>query len=387
MQSEESRSQQAAFNAGRRDFLKTPLAAGAAAALLGSACLRGVEAAEKKLPNPRLEAPRTVLDEYDPANVKFARRLRPTLSDDDILFLKQIGLRWVRVDFRSEQASYDDMARLQERFARQEIKIHTAVNSLDGSTKIGLGQPGRDEDIAGYQTFLRDLGRLGIPQVGYAFHPGNTYSTGTVVNRGYTARAFDLEVFRTKVEKQRFDRVYSAEEIWKNYTYFMKAVLPVAEEAGVRMALHPDDPPLAMMNGVGKMFVHYDGYRRAEEIAGGSPNWGLLLCVGTWSEGGDQMGKNVVEMIHDFGGRGKIFAIHFRNVSSPLPRFHETFPDDGYVDMYQVMKALREVGFNGTAIPDHIPHLEGDNGIQRAGLAYSIAYMRALLRRANEEVG
>jgi mannonate dehydratase len=99
------------------------------------------------------------------------------------------------------------------------------------------------------------------------------------------------------------------------------------------------------------------------------------------------MGKSVPEMIREFGGRGKIFAIHFRNVSSPLPRFYETFPDDGYVDMYQVMRALREVRFNGTAIPDHIPQLEGDTGIRRAGQAYCITYMRALLRRANAEVG
>lgn len=83
----------------------------------------------------------------------------------------------------------------------------------------------------------------------------------------------------------------------------------------------------------------------------------------------------------------RIHLIHFRNVSSPLPRFHETFPDDGYLDMYQVMKRLREVRYAGCVIPDHIPKLSGDDGLQRAGLAYCVAYMRALLRRANAEVG
>ena len=124
-------------------------------------------------------------------------------------------------------------------------------------------------------------------------------------------------------------RVYSADEIWANYTYFIKAVLPVAEEAGIKMALHPDDPPLAMMNGVAKLFVNYDGYRRAEQIAAGSRAWGIRLCVGTWAEGGDQMGKDVFGMIQDFGGRGKLYDVDFRNVTSPLPRFAETFPDDG----------------------------------------------------------
>jgi mannonate dehydratase len=161
----------------------------------------------------------------------------------------------------------------------------------------------------------------------------------------------------------------------------------VAEEANVKLALHPDDPPLAKMNGVAKLFVNYDGYRRAERIAGNSRHWGLTFCVGTWGEGGDQMGKSVLEMIRDFGGRGKIFDVHFRNASSPLPSFVETFPDDGYMDLYQVMKALREVRFNGSVVPDHVPELAGDKGIRRAGTAYCVACMRGMLRRANEEVG
>ena len=99
------------------------------------------------------------------------------------------------------------------------------------------------------------------------------------------------------------------------------------------------------------------------------------------------MGKDVFQMIRDFGKRGKIFEVHFRNVSSPLPRFEETFPDDGYMDMYQVMKALRQAGFDGLAEPDHVPGLIGDTGIRRAGTAYILSYMRAMLRRANEEVG
>ena len=144
------------------------------------------------------------------------------------------------------------------------------------------------------------------------------------------------------------------------------------------------------MNGVAKLFGHYDGYRRAEEIAeeitGGNANWGLRLCVGTWAEGGDQLGKDVFGMIEDFGGRGKIYDVDFRNVSSPLPRFVESLLDDGYLDMYQVMKALRQVNYRGIVVPDHIPQFVGDER-RRAGIAYLTSYMRALIRRANEEVG
>ena len=204
--------------------------------------------------------------------------------------------------------------------------------------------------------------------------------------RGYRSREFSVDDFHTKVEKPRFERQYSADDMWANYAYFIKAVLPVAEKADVRLALHPDDPPVPMMNGVAKLFIHYDAIKRADEIAGHSKHWGLTFCVGTWAEGGDQMGKDVFEMIRDFGKRGKIFDVHFRNVSAALPHFVETFLDDGYLDMYQVMKALRQARCTGSLIPDHYPGLVGDKKHQLAE-AYSIAYMRALLRRANEEVG
>jgi len=296
-------------------------------------------------------------------------------------------MRWVHAEFGAN-APYEVIESTQERLGRFGIKIYVGVMDAYRSLKIQLGQPGRDQDIERFQTFLRDLGRLGVPASKIDFHPANTYTTTMVETpRGYTSREFNLDDFRKKSEKQAFERQYSAQEIWANYTYFIKAVLPVAEKADVRLALHPDDPPLAMMNGVAKVFINADGYRRADEIAGGSRHFGLMFCAGTWAEGGAQMGKDIFGMVRDYGGRNKIVAVHFRNVSSTLPRFHETYMDDGYVDMYQVMKAFRQVRFSGSMVPDHIPGFAGDRGMNRAGTAYCITYMRALLRRANEEVG
>ena len=329
-----------------------------------------------------------VIGENDPANIKIAHRINArAVTDDDLLFFRQVGLRWARLEFGEAPISLDQLRAIQERFRKAAMEVYSGVHYSYRTTRLQLGQPGRDQDIETYCGFIRNLGKLGIPIASYDFHPANTYTTAMVEHRGYTSREFDLADFRSKVEKRTFDRDYSADEMWANYTYFMKAVLPVAKEAGVKLALHPDDPPITPMNGVAKLFTHYNGYHRAEEIASGSPNWGLTFCVGTWSEGGDKMGKNVFEMIRDFGGRGKIFEVHFRNVTSPLPRFVETFPDDGYMDMYQVMKTLRQVKFNGSAEPDHVPRLAGDKGILPAGTAYCIASMRAMLRRANEEVG
>jgi mannonate dehydratase len=328
------------------------------------------------------------IEEGDPRNAKPCHRLdAASVSDDDLRFLEQIGLKWLRLEFGEGEITLDALRAQQRRFAQFGMRIYSGVHYAYRSRRVQLGEPGRDKDIETYRRFIRDLGTLEIPVASYDFHPANTYTTRMVERRGYTAREFDLDDFRNRVEKRQFDREYSADEIWANYTYFVKAVLPVAEEAGVKLALHPDDPPVAKMNGVAKLFTHYEGYRRAEEIAGKSANWGLTFCVGTWSEGGDRMGKDAFEMIRDFGGRGKIFEVHFRNVTGPLPRFVETFPDDGYMDMYQVMKALRQVQFSGAVEPDHVPRLAGDNGLLRAGTAYCIAFMRAMLRRANEEVG
>jgi len=334
------------------------------------------------------QAPSRVTGHDKTAEIKLAHRLNATsVTDDDLLFLQQIGLSWVRLEFPEDELSFDDLRAAQQRFARFGMGIFSAVHPSYRSLRVQLGRPGRDQDIEIYCRFLRNLGRLEIPLASYDFHPANTYTTNNVQRRGYTAREFDVNDFRTRIEKQAFEREYSAEDIWSNYTYFMKAVLPVAAESGVKLALHPDDPPLARMNGVAKIFTDYNGYHRAEQVAGQSAHWGLTFCVGTWSEGGDRMGKNVFEMIRDFGGRGKIFEVHFRNVSGPLPHFVETFPDDGYVNMYQVMKTLRQAGFSGAAEPDHVPKLAGDAGLLRAGTAYCIAYMRALLQRVNEEAG
>lgn len=318
------------------------------------------------------------------AGIKLAREIRWDADDDDLLFFKQLGLHWVRLELNSDELDADRLIAVKRRFVEYGLQIFSVRQTLYRSLRIQLGKEGRDEDIEAYQRMIRAFGKAGIPVTLYDFHPGNTYTTNHVERRGYTAREFDLATFRNEIEEQRFDRVYSADDIWANYTYFVDAVLPVAEEAGVIIALHPDDPPLDMMNGVAKLFTHYDGYRRAEEISAGSDQWGIRFCVGTWSEGGDQMGMDVFRMIKEFGRRQKIFEVDFRNVSSPLPRFEETFQDDGYMDMFKVMQALQEVNFTGTVVPDHIPQLIGDDGIRRAGTAYTIAYMKALIQRTED---
>ena len=254
--------------------------------------------------------------------------------------------------------------------------------------EVTLNLPGRDQKIEEYKQYLRNLGKAGIYYTTYA-HMGNGIWTQRARHHprrlrrasstwpAPTSRASGTA--RRGRSRSRTGASSRKEEIWENYTYFIKQVAPVAEETGVRIGIHPDDPPVPVLAGVPRcIFANFDGYKRAMEIAN-SPNVGICLCCGTWLEGGKALtGKDPEEMIRYFGAQ-KIWKIHFRNVSAPLPHFVETFMDNGYYDMYKIMKALRDVNFDGIVILDHTPALIGGNYAQTA---YGFAYMRALMNRA-----
>ena len=156
--------------------------------------------------------------------------------------------------------------------------------------------------------------------------------------------------------------------------------MPVAEKNKVRIGLHPDDPPVDTLGGVARIFRNVEGFDRAIQIAD-SPNFGVCLCIGTWAEGGKSMGMDPVPAVHYFGKQGRLFKIHFRNVDRPLPKFREVFVDNGYLDMYQVMRALREENFRGIVIPDHVP----GGGYPQVNMSYTLGYMKALRDRVNNE--
>jgi mannonate dehydratase len=160
--------------------------------------------------------------------------------------------------------------------------------------------------------------------------------------------------------------------------------VPVAEEAGVYIGIHPDDPPVYPLGGIPRcIFGSFEGYKRAIEIAD-SPNIGVCLCTGCWLEGGEAMGRDVVETIHYFGERKKLFKVHFRNVTAPMPEgFVETYMDDGYFDMYRIVQALQDVGFDGAIMSDHLPHMVGG---RYAAEAYGIAYMKGLVNAARSQM-
>lgn len=309
-------------------------------------------------------------------------------SDEELLFWKQVGAKYVSVGSTPDLRTADGFLQIKKRYADAGITVWNIGNTdVHNMPEVTLNLPGRDQKIEQYKQYLRNLGKAGIYYTTYAHMGNGIWSSGTAVVRGSRAREFDMaspnkagywidQVFH---EPLSHGRRYSKEEIWENYSYFIRQVAPVAEESNVRIGIHPDDPPAPELAGVPRcIFSNFEGYKRAMEIAN-SPNVGICLCCGTWLEGGRELThKDPVEMIRHFGAE-RIWKIHFRNVSAPLPHFVETFMDNGYGDMSKIMNALVEVKFDGIAILDHTPQLVGGHFTEQA---YGFAYMRALLNDA-----
>jgi mannonate dehydratase len=357
---------------GRREFGKLALAG----ALSGSALLKSAAAASVHASAP---------------GIKLCAMSSAKPSDEELLFLRQIGAEYVSVGSTPDLRTAEGFLQIKKRYADAGISVWNIGNSsVHNMPEVTLNLPGRDAKIEEYKQYLRNLGRAGIYYTTYAHMGNGIWSSGTAMVRGAKAREFDMAspdkygwwLDQKFHEPLSHGREFTKEEIWENFTYFIRQAAPVAEEAGVRIGIHPDDPPVPVLAGVPRcIFGNFEGYKRALEIAN-SPNVGICMCCGTWLEGGRKlMGKDPEEAIRHFGAE-KIWKIHFRNVSAPLPHFIETFMDDGYYDMYKIMQALRDVHYDGIVILDHSPAMVG-GGYSQA--AYGFAYMRALLNRAEAE--
>ncbi len=303
-------------------------------------------------------------------------------TEENMLYLKQLGVKWVSLAPRQETANAEGFIAMRKQWEAGGFGVYNIGSgvgpsgSLHNMSEVTLNLPGRDQKIEEYLNYIRYLGKAGIPYSTYAHMGNGIWRSGReILPRGYSGSTLDLSspnargnwAGKTYSEPLSHGRVFSKEEIWDNYTYFIKKVVPVAEEAGVRIGIHPDDPPQPMLAGVPRcIFSNFEGYKRAIEIAN-SPNIGVCLCCGSWLEGGKMTGAEPVDMIRYFGGMKKLFKIHFRNVSAPLPHFTETMIDDGYYDMNKVMRALVEVKFEGIVIPDHIPGLGSDPKTEGSG--------------------
>ena len=246
--------------------------------------------------------------------------------------------------------------------------------------------PERDRAIEDVCTMIRHAGRAGIPMVKYNLTFIGVVRTERTIGRGGASLStFDYAVAKQEPPLTEAGRI--TEQIyWDRIDYFLKRVVPVAEEAKVKIALHPQDPGMPKgrgWRGVETVLGSVDGLKRFVETSA-SPYHGLNFCQGTVSEMLAKPGEEIYDVIRYFGSRGKIFNVHFRNIRGGFLKFAEVLPDDGDVDMPRALRTYREVGFDGMIMPDHVPQIVGDVGGQKA-FAFCFGYIQALLQQLRAE--
>jgi len=237
------------------------------------------------------------------------------------------------------------------------------------------GLPGRDAEIDATCQLIENLGKLGVPVWCYEWMTDFNWvrtTLDTPSRGGSVVTSFDRrDLPPGEVEAGPV----TEDELWTNLEYFLDRVLPVAEKAGVKLSMHPDDPPLSPIRGVGRIMRSLDNYRRLVEMRP-SPMNTITLCQGNFT----LMTDDLPAAIRGFGD--KISFVHFRDVSGTPEKFHETWHDAGKTDMLACMKAYRDIGFNGVLRPDHVPTVEGDSnenaGYSAFGRLYAIGYIRGL---------
>jgi mannonate dehydratase len=250
--------------------------------------------------------------------------------------------------------------------------MNTASPGWDALT---LALPDREQKIAAWCTLLRNLGKAGIPTLGYNFKPAGNFRTPDTIGRGGARYSTFNHTEFMQNPPYYPEKVVGEEQLWENLAYFLSRVIPVAEESGVRMALHPDDPPLPEpLGGTPRIVSTLEQYQRIFNLAP-SPCNAMLFCQGCVTE----MGVDVEQAIRTIGGLGKMVYVHFRNVRGRPRHFQEVFIDEGDVDMVQMMQTYREVGFNGPFMMDHTPTFPSGPS-DWLGRAYAVGYMRALIQ-------
>lgn len=322
--------------------------------------------------------------EFDALPMRVAVGQVRELTDEIILYTRQLGIQDIQFNMYHGSPhlpgdthwEYIDLVKLRTACEDAGLRLNAIENvPIKFYDKIMLGLPGRDEQIEHMQTTIRNIGRAGIPIFGYHFVVTGVWRTSNTARGrgGAQVTAFDMELAENA--PLSFGRVYTDDEIWANYEYFIKAILPVAEEANVRLALHPDDPPVPALGGVARIMRSFDAFQRAMQI-GDSPMHGLDFCVGSWSEMSPQ---ECLTGLRHFAAQDKIFYVHFRDVVGSVPKFREGFIGEGNLNMFAVMKTLHELNFKGYLIDDHVPMMSNDGGWNSRSRAFAIGQMTAML--------
>lgn len=296
---------------------------------------------------------------------------------------KEMGLKYVisgphQLDPSLPAQSYESLKLLKDKYLSQglELSIIEGPTDLD---KVKLGLPGADEQLEIFKELIRNCAKLNINTICYNWMPvlGWFRTRTDIVTRGGATCTGYVQEDMKGVPDTWAGKV-SHERLWTNLEAFLKEVIPVCEEVGVNLALHPDDPPVPELRGIGRILTSAAAFDRVFSLYD-SPANGMTFCQGCFST----MGENIPEIIHHFGSMKKIYFVHFRDVTGDRTNFHETFHDDGKTDMFTAMQAYYDVGFDGIARPDHVPTMVGETAQEASyglqGNLFAVGYIKGLM--------
>jgi len=299
--------------------------------------------------------------------------------------IKQLGVDHVLGSGPPIPWTEADLSSMMERYKAGGLSVSNLM--IGGFNDAIYGKPGRDEEIDNVRQSIRAAGKVGLPVIEYNFYAHRAIEGyhETPGRAGAGMLSFDYERVRNLPPLPN-EGAHPIEEMWKNVTYFLKAVVPVAVESRVRLALHPNDPPAPISRGSGQIMGSVEGWKRLVDIVP-SPYNGITFDCGVTRE----MGHDPLEVCRWFGKRDCINHVHFRNVILKVPReqYTEVFPDEGEVNMFGVMKELVRQKYPRLVYPEHPRGLDADREQPKSGQyaawVFNVAYARAMLQAAMEE--
>jgi len=315
-------------------------------------------------------------------------------SEDYVAFIRQLGLRHVVSNLGTPPSGVLDIGLLEARrdfYASRGLSWDVIENlPTEHYDDVMFGLPGRDRQIDNVCRTVENMARagIGVLQYGWMLLGGIRTEYSPTGRGGARYPRFDLAVAQRApaaaldwlgLGKPRYphipDAELSTEQVWEHLVYFLERVVPVAEGVGVKLAAHPDDPPIPFYMGVARVLASCDDMQRLIDAVP-SPSNGLGFCMGTVAT---MAGMDAVAAIRHFGRQGRIHFAHFRNPRGQVPYFDEVFPDEGDIDMVAAVEAFDEVGFDGVIRIDHCPGVIGDSGADRS-FAYQVGYLKGLVQ-------
>jgi mannonate dehydratase len=302
-----------------------------------------------------------------------------------IRLVKQAGVNYAIAGVsgalaRSRREDYvAALTKVKEQYDAVGLKIAGVESHPVPAENIKLGTPQRDEEIENYKYALHALAKVGIPMVCYNFMAGlGWYRTKTdLAERGGAKTSEFNNEDAAKLGLTRWGEI-SEEKVWANMEYFQKRVIPEAEKAGIQMALHPDDPPISPLRGIGRILTSAKNYERVMAMVPSKIN-GVTFCQANFRA----MGEDPEALAKKWCGQKKIFFVHYRDIEGQGTRFHETFHDNGPTNMARILKIYSDGGFDGPMRPDHAPMMEGEAndrpGYGMTGKIFAFGYMKGIM--------